>query len=349
MNGFGFGFSAALGTLLNQTVPPVIPDISSTEVTAVTDTSFTVTSSVDPYGAPATVTLEIGTSTGNYNLTPVEADESPVSNAGEITFKVTGLSPYTDYYFRIKAVNEAGTAYTAEFLQKTEFRATLISTGTGAGVSTLKMEVSENQTIEIISGTARFYTDAAGTLGESTTWSPTTGALRTIYLKAPSGSSTMRIYKPDKVTKWGNSGGNDGWTSGTNAAQISIYVGKLALTELRITGATILTGALPTGLTYLLLSGNSIAWTYTGALPTGLTYLYLLGSSIAWTYTGALPTGLTSLSLPSTAIAWKYTVALSTELTYLHLSGSSIAGTYTGALPTGWTGLGLSSGSIAGT
>ena len=41
--------------------------------------------------------------------------------------------------------------------------------------------------------------------------------------------------------------------------------------------------SLPTGLTYLNLYGNSIAWTYTGALPTGLTYLYLNSSSIAWT------------------------------------------------------------------
>lgn len=120
------------GALLNQTVPPVIPDTSPTEVTAVTDTSFTVTSSVDPDGAPATVTLEIGTSTGNYNLTPVTANESPVSNAGEVTFNVSGLTPYTDYYFRIKAENDAGTAYTAEFVQKTAEPA-IISDGNTVG------------------------------------------------------------------------------------------------------------------------------------------------------------------------------------------------------------------------
>ena len=251
----------------------------------------------------------------------------------------------TTYYFRVKAVNAGGTAYSAELSQKTDFYATLTSTGTGAGVSTLRLEVSENQTLEIISGTARFYTDAGGTTGESTTWSVTTGALRTIYLKAPSGSSVLNIPKPNKVTKCGNSG-TDGWISSTNAASIRLEVGKLTLTEFRITGASHLIGSLPTELTYLLLNGAQIAWTYTGALPTGLTYLHLSGDLIAWTYTGALPTGLTYLYLSGNLIAWTYTGALQTGLITVYLSGNSIAWTYTGALQTGLTTLYLSGSSI---
>jgi len=226
--------------------------------------------------------------------------------------------------------------------------ATLTSTGTGAGVSTLRLEVSENQTLTITSGTARFYTDAAGTLGESTTWSVTTGALRTIYLKAPSGESVLNIPKPDKVIKLGNSAA-DGWTSSTNAARLSIEIGKLALTELRMVGTSTLTGAFPTGLTYLSLHGYLIAWTYTGALPIGLTFLRLYGNQIAWTYNGALPTGLTYLYLLGTSIAWTYTGALPSGLTYLYMYGSSIAWTYTGALPTGLTYLRLEGTSIAWT
>ena len=231
---------------------------------------------------------------------------------------------------------------------KTDFYATLTSTGTGAGVSTLRLEVSENQTLEIISGTARFYTDAGGTTGESTTWSVTTGALRTIYLKAPSGSSVLNIPKPNKVTKCGNSG-TDGWISSTNAASIGIEVGKLALNELRITGTSTLTGALPTGLTYLYLSGNTIAWTYNVALPTGLTYLRLEGAQIALTYNGALPTGLTYIYLSGAQIAWTYNGALPTGLTYLLLNCNQIAWTYNGALPTGLTYLYLYSNQIAWT
>lgn len=160
--------------------------------------------------------------------------------------------------------------------------ATLTSTGTGEGVSTLRMEVSEDQTFEITSGAARFCTDAAGTLGESTTWNVTAGALRTIHLKAPSGSSVLNIHSPDKVIKWGSSLG-EGWYSSTDASIISIEVGKLALTELRITGASTLIGALPTELTYLRFTGNLINWTYSGALPNELTSLILSSNSINWT------------------------------------------------------------------
>ena len=226
--------------------------------------------------------------------------------------------------------------------------ATLSATGDGTGVSTLRLEVSEDQTLEITSGNARFYTDAAGTLGESTTWNVTAGALRTIYLKAPSGSSVLNIPSPNKVIKWGNSS-TDGWVSSTNAASISIEVGKLALTEIRMTGTSTLIGALPTGLTFFLLAGNSIAWTYSGALPTGLTFLHLAGSSIAWTYTCALPTGLTFLRLDGNSIAWTYSGALPTGLTTLFLAGSSIAWTYSGALPTGLTYIYLYGNSIAWT
>ena len=75
--------------------------------------------------------------------------------------------------------------------------ATLTATGDGTGVSTLRMEVSETQTFTL-DGAARFYTDAAGTTGESTTWEVTAGALRTIYLKCPSGTANLTIPKPDK-------------------------------------------------------------------------------------------------------------------------------------------------------
>ena len=178
---------------------------------------------------------------------------------------------------------------------------TLESTGDGSGVSTLRMTSLVDTTLTL-SGTARFYTDAAGTLGESTSWTITAGALRTIYLKAPSGSSTLTIPNRFVISQFGN-GAASGWDSSTNAARLVFTAIDLQnLTRLRIAGTSTLTGALPTGLTYLYLFGNSIAWTYSGALPTGLTFLLLLGNSIAWTYSGALPTGLTFLYLLGNSI-----------------------------------------------
>jgi len=225
----------------------------------------------------------------------------------------------------------------------------LDSTGTGAGVSTLRMTVSANIVVTMVSGTARFYTDAAGTLNESTTWNLNSGAERTIYLKAPSGSSVMQFSDASKITKLGSSS-NDGWISSTNAAKLTAKFTPLGLTDLRMTGTSLINGALPTGLTYLFLVGNSINWTYNGALPAGLTSLRMIGgSAIAWTYEGALPTNLTSIYLNATGINWTYTGALPVDMSLVVLLGNSIAWTYDGALPTGLTYLYLSGNSIAWT
>jgi hypothetical protein len=62
--------------------------------------------------------------------------------------------------------------------------------------------------------------------------------------------------------------------------------------------------SMPTELSFLLIIGDNINWTYTGALPTGLTFLWLSGANINWTYTGALPTGLTTLILSGANINW---------------------------------------------
>lgn len=170
---------------------------------------------------------------------------------------------------------------------------TIESTGGGSGVSTLRMTSLVDTTLTL-TGSARFYTDAAGTLGESTSWTITAGALRTIYLKAPSGSSTLTIPNRFVISQFGNSG-SDGWTSSANAARLVFTAIDLQnLTSLRISGTTTISGAMPIGLTYLYLEGSSIAWTYNGALPTGLTALYLIGSSID--YTGANVSGTVNIT-----------------------------------------------------
>jgi hypothetical protein len=212
----------------------------------------------------------------------------------------------------------------------------LESTGNGTGVSTLRMQVSTTMTVTL-EGSARFYTDAAGTLGESTSWTITSGALQTIYLRAPSGSSILKIPTRYYLTRFGSST-TDGWTSAANAARLTFTPSHYTnLLQLRMTGTSTIVGALPTGLTYFNLEGNLINWTYTGALPTGLTYLWLEGNLINWTYTGALPTGLTVLRLLGPNINWTWGVALPTGLTFLRLEGPNI----------NWTGLDASgSGNI---
>jgi hypothetical protein len=244
---------------------------------------------------------------------------------------VTGLNAYTRYYFKISALNGTLEGDASDSVNDwTAWKGVLTSTGTGAGVSTIRLYFQTTDVVATLDGTGKFYSDSAGTTDESSTYTFVAGALRTRYLKVPSGTSNLLIFAKGNWLKFGNDASLLGWASSTNAASLAFTLtGMPVMTHLSIAGTSTITGALPTGLTTLILSGASIAWTYNGALPTGLTYLWLYGMSIAWTYNGALPTGLTFLYLLGNQIAWTYNGALPTGLTYLYLFGNSIA----------WTGL----------
>jgi len=244
---------------------------------------------------------------------------------------VTGLNAYTRYYFKISALNGTLEGDASDSVNDwTAWKGVLTSTGTGAGVSTIRLYFQTTDVVATLDGTGKFYSDSAGTTDESSTYTFVAGALRTRYLKVTSGTSNLLIFAKGNWLKFGDDSSLLGWASSTNAASLAFTLtGMPVMTHLSITGTSTITGALPTGLTFLYLLGNQIAWTYNGALSTRLTYLYFYGSSIAWTYNGALPTGLTYLRLSGNSIAWTYGGALPTGLTYLCLSGNSIA----------WTGL----------
>jgi hypothetical protein len=176
-------------------------------------------------------------------------------------------------------------------------------TGTFAGVSTLRLQVSADTTVTIV-GDASFYSDAAGTLDASKTWTITAGALRTIYLKAPSANSSSLIF-PDRrlVINIGTSA-SGGWDSGANAARLTFAPSEfMNVIQIRMTGNSTIIGALPTVLTYLLL-GDFPVWEYSGSLPTGITYLRLLGADQKWSWNGILPVWLTFLQLSGGFINW---------------------------------------------
>jgi len=165
----------------------------------------------------------------------------------------------------------------------------LTSTGNGTGVSTLQVTVSATTTFTL-DGVARFYSDAAGTLDESTTWAPTAGGTRTIYLKCTSGSSNMWI-SANTVTKINS------WSSSTNAASLSGDISKLTvLTYVNVSGNNTLSSSVSglTSLTYLRISGSNTLSGSVAAL-TGLTYIYVTGSN---TLSGSI-TALTSLTFLS--------------------------------------------------
>jgi hypothetical protein len=221
----------------------------------------------------------------------------------------------------------------------------LLPTGDGTGYAILRMEASETTTLSIRGGDAKFYTDNSGA-GESSTWTITSGAIRSIFVKCTS-RSLLVFPKQGVITKWGISTSLNGWSSEINAPLISSVGFPLRnLTHLHLTGQCEFSGSLPSGLTYLYLLSSNINWTFSGSLPSGLTSLTLNGSNINWTYSGSLPSGLTYLYLNGTNINWTYSGSLPSGLTSLALNGSNINWTYSGSLPSGLTSLILNGSNI---
>ena len=198
----------------------------------------------------------------------------------------------------------------------------LTSVGTGLGVSKLRL-ASSIDTLITLDGTARFYTDAAGTLGESTTWTVLTGATRTIYIRCPSGTSNM-VIATDTIITWNE------WTSAANAASISGDIGQLAsLTYIYMAGSNVISGniALLTGLTDITVYGDNVI---SGSLAglTSLSIIQLFGSNII---TGSI-NALTSLAV--VIIVGSNTISgdpalVSAGVTYFQIQGLNRIVTYT--------------------
>ena len=196
----------------------------------------------------------------------------------------------------------------------TGYKMLLTSTGDGTGVSTISLTVSTDITL-MVDNTARFYSDSAGTLDESTTWTVTTGATRTYYLKCPSGTANLTFSDRTKLTQW------NAWTSSTNAASLGGDISKFVnVSRLAILGSNNISGDISglTSLTFLqVYSSNTLSGDISGL--TSLTYLRIYGSNnisgdisglISLTFIGV--SGYNTLSGDISGL---------TSLTYLDVSG----------------------------
>ena len=137
-----------------------------------------------------------------------------------------------------------------------DFIIPLVSTGAGTGVSTISFQVFTTTTMTI-SGNGRFYDNSGGTTNEGTTRTIASGAIRTFYLKVPSGSSTITISNGNTCLQFFNS-----WTSGSDAA--SIYQLDLL--------------SLPRILQRFVCIGNNTCKGNIANLPSTLTDIYLNGT-----------------------------------------------------------------------
>lgn len=97
---------------------------------------------------------------------------------------------------------------------RNEFLIPLKADGDGTGVATIYLQSTEGQTINI-TGAGRFYTDAQGTIGESTSAVVGT-SLTTLYVKLSAGSCYLVLTRADKLLVLGSNTTNV-ITEATNA------------------------------------------------------------------------------------------------------------------------------------
>src|SRR5574344_1715321 len=145
---------------------------------------------------------------------------------------------------------------------RNEFLIPLKADGDGTGVATIYLQSTENQTINI-TGAGRFYTDAEGTAGESTSAVVGT-SLTTLYVKLNAGSCYLVLTKADNLSGLG-SGSVNVITEATNApiingCNIGYTLNNLITLRLALNTKSFFTGSIescPT-LTYFSLYGNTL-------------------------------------------------------------------------------------------
>jgi hypothetical protein len=89
---------------------PTPPTVSSQHRSNVTPTSATLSASLNPRGGATTYYFQYGTSTRYGSRTPTpSAALAGGTTASTVSAGLTGLRPYTRYYWRLVATNAAGT------------------------------------------------------------------------------------------------------------------------------------------------------------------------------------------------------------------------------------------------
>lgn len=207
--------------------------------------------------------------------------EIHVTAPGVATYTNTGLTSSTKYYYRVRAVKSGEYSNYSSIVS--DYTAWKVMVGYHAsGVVTFSVTVNAN-TLITIDGNGKFYSDAAGTLDESTTWTPTSGGTRARYIRNTVSNCYMRIFSKNTLT------GIVGWTN-TSSVYLTTTVEDIprTLASFTTTNNISISGAIGNAPPVMLNFG---AWginTITGNLfdaPAGITYIFLRGSNRINNYT----------------------------------------------------------------
>jgi len=284
-----------------------------------------------------------------YSTDNVTFIEHGTANFGDEAYSLTSLPEARHIYVKVVAysgTNES-TGDTAD--DYTAMKILLTSTGTGAGVSTLRLWFDTTPVTCTLSGAGRFYSDSGGTADESTSYEFPAGSLQTRYLKVPSSTSNLLIFHKGNMLGWG-SDSTDGWTSSNNAATAAVSTEDFArdmvyfycagsntisgdlsdlpseLTYFHCQGYNTISGDLsdlPSELTYFRCQGyNTISGDLSG-LPSELTYFYCTGPNTVSGDLSGLPSELTYFRCQGYNTISGDLSDLPSELTYFYCTGSN--------------------------
>lgn len=174
----------------------------------------------------------------------VSFSEIHVLEGSEVHYSDTGLTADTVYYYRARAIyGETQLPYSRIEAISTPITITVTSTGSGTGVATFTLKTLRDEVLSI-DGSGRFYTNEAGTEGESTSVNLIRDTQKTVYVKVSSGTANMTLSANTIHTIYN-------WIASTNAPSISFDIAKLTFIEsIYITGLNTIYGSI-TGLKLL--------------------------------------------------------------------------------------------------
>lgn len=208
----------------------------------------------------------------------------------------------------------------------------LSSTGDGSGVSTLQLIVNATTTL-FLNGSGLFYDDVSGTTNSGTTRTITSGGNRTVYLKVPSGNSTLTMTGGrTTVTQINN------WDSVANAASTYFDLSSCptVLTYIYLLGNNTITGTLSgistfsTIMTYIYIAGGN---TISGTIPTfssSMSYFYMAGNNTISGTVPSLPSSLVYFLMQGSNTISGTIPSFPTNLLYFYATGYN---TLSGAIP----------------
>ena len=214
---------------------------------------------------------------------------------GAEAYSLTSLPEARRIYVKVVAYKDANESDGATANDYTAMKILLTSLGLGTGVSTLRMEFKTSDVVATLSDAGRFYSDAAGTLNESTSYTFPFGSLQTRYLKVTTGTSNLLVFHKGNMKGWG--GALDGWSSYSNAARATIALPNMprSMTALFVSGTTVISGAMadkPPTLSFFYVLGNTVSGMIHDLYP-GITFFLCEGTNTIDGSLSSIPAGVT--------------------------------------------------------